>query len=302
MTGEVRLHRTYLYASGTKPRSMARALASGADAVILDLEDSVAPEDKEAARDLVASFIADRVAGRTDLACDVHVRVNRTADGFDVDDVRAVVQPGVTALRLPKVHSVEEIRDLDGLVTELEADGGLGAGSVGFYPTVESAKGAMILGPVLEATNRSRRAAFGASDFLADISASGDDALGTLHVRSHMVMVSRAAGSGMPIDSVHAIIDDEDGLVAGAERARALGFFGKSVIHPRQVEAVNRVFTPDRAALNWAKQLVQNLGEAELHRSGGFLLDGELLDQALVRRARAIVRLADRLAGGKGPT
>ena len=149
MSTEPGLHRTYLYASGTKPRSMARAIASDADAVILDLEDSVAPEDKVAARGAVADFIATRAA---DATCDVHVRVNRWADGFDIDDVRAVVQPGVTALRLPKVQSVDEVRSLDALVAELEAAADMASGTIGFYPTVETASGAMLLGPVLEAT------------------------------------------------------------------------------------------------------------------------------------------------------
>ena len=292
MSTEPGLHRTYLYASGTKPRSMARAIASDADAVILDLEDSVAPEDKTAARGAVADFIAARAA---DATCDVHVRVNRWADGFDIDDVRAVVQPGVTALRLPKVQSVDEVRSLDALVAELEAAADMASGTIGFYPTVETASGAMLLGPVLEAATRTRRAAFGASDFVADISASGNDDLATMHVRSHMVMVSRASGKGMPIDSVFGHIDDVAGLVAGAKRAKSLGFFGKSVIHPSQVGPVNDVFTPDRAARNWARQIVSSLGAAEVHRSGLLMVDDELLDPGLVQRARAIVRLVDRL-------
>lgn len=287
------LHRTYLFVSGSRPPRMEAALELGADAVVLDLEDSVAPEDKAAARGAVDALIS-RHGGLA--PCDLHVRINRRPDGFDVDDVAMAVQPGVQALRLPKVESADEVRALDAIVTDAEVAAGLPSGTIGLYPTVESAHGAMVLQAVLESTNRSRRAAFGASDFLADISASGDPDLATVGVRSHMVLVSRAAGAGMPIDSGHPFMDDIEGMVAGARRAKALGFFGKSVYQARQVAPVNEVFTPDPAAANWARQLVDGLADGTPHPGGGTVVDGRLVAAATIRRAKAVLWLLDRIA------
>ena len=297
------LHRTYLFVSGSRPPRMRKALESGADAIVLDLEDSVAREDKAAARTAVDTFVRQHVAGaapggRADLLGlpDLHIRINRRPDGFDPDDVAMAVQPGVQALRLPKVSLPDEVRALDAIVTDAELAAGMPSGTIGLYPTVESAHGAMVLQAVLESTNRSRRAAFGSSDFLADISASGDDDLSTVGVRSHMVLVSRAAGAGMPIDSGHPLLDDTDGLVASARRAKALGFFGKSVFHVRQVEPVNTVFTPDPAAASWARQLVDSLADGTPHPGGGTVVDGRLVDPGTVRRARAVLVLLERIA------
>jgi citrate lyase subunit beta/citryl-CoA lyase len=287
--------RSYLYAPGSNPRVMEKALAAGADAVILDLEDSVAPQDKLAARGQVAAVIA-RVGsgpGSGSDARELHVRVNHGADGPDLDDVAAVCAPGLTGIRLPKIASVEEVRAVADALDSLEDIGGMAPGTVRLYLSIETAAAALAA-PELAAAPRVARLVFGATDFLADVGAPGTtDGPATAVARGMLVLASRAAGIGAPVDCVHTALDDEDELRRGARAARELGFFGKSVIHPRQIPAVHEVFTPTDAEVAEARRV---LAHAEAHGEGASALDGRLIDAAVVARARRLVAMNTRSA------
>ena len=278
---EIALLRSYLYAPGARPDVMAKALAAGADAVILDLEDAVAPADKDAARSVVAAFLA---AHAGDAPCPMHVRINRGSG----DDLAAVAGPGLAAVRVPKAESGEEIAAVAAMLDSLEAAAGIAPGEVAIYPIVESAAG-VAAARELAAAPRVARLCFGATDFLADIGAPGDpDGPATLLARETLVLQSRVASIGSPVDSVHPALDDESGLRASAEAGRALGFIGKSVIHPRQLAVVHEVFTPSDSELERARRVLAADGR------GATALDGELVDPAVVARARATLALAGR--------
>lgn len=276
--------RSYLYAPGSNPRVMEKALAAGADAVILDLEDSVAPADKLAARGQVAAVITDG-GGPAEL----HVRVNHGDDGPDLDDVAAVTAPGLTGIRLPKIGSAAEVRAVADALDSLEDIGGMAPGTVRLYLSIETAAAALAVAE-LAAAPRVARLVFGATDFLADIGSPGTtDGPATALARGMLVLASRAAGIGAPVDCVHTSLDDEEGLRRGAEAARELGFFGKSVIHPRQIPAVHEVFTPSDEELSAARRV---LAHADAHGAGATQLDGRLIDAAVVARARRLVAMS----------
>lgn len=268
---------------------MGKALAAGADAVILDLEDSVAPEDKLAAR----RHVATTIAGATG-AGELHVRVNHRAGGPDLDDVAAVTVPGLTGIRLPKIGSAEQVRAVADALDRLEPAAGMAPGTVALYLSIETAAAALAA-PQLAAAPRVARLVFGATDFLADIGSPGaTDGPATVLARGMLVLASRAAGIGAPVDCVHTALDDDDGLRRGARAARELGFFGKSVIHPRQIPAVHEVFTPSDEELTEARRV---LAHAEAHGAGATRLNGELIDAAVIARARRLVAMA----GASGP-
>ena len=274
--------RSYLYAPGSNPLVMEKALAAGADAVILDLEDSVVPEDKLAARGQVAAVVV-----AADLP-ELHVRVNHGPDGPDLDDVAAVTAPGLTGLRLPKIGSAAEVRTVADALDSLEDIGGMAPGTVRLYLSIETAAAALAAAE-LAAAPRVARLVFGATDFLADIGSPGTtDGSATALARGMLVLASRAAGIGAPVDCVHTALDDEAGLRRGAAAARELGFFGKSVIHPRQVPAVHEVFTPSAEELSAARRV---LDHADTHGAGATQLDGRLIDAAVVARARRVVAM-----------
>jgi len=290
------LHRSYLYAPGSSPGVMRKALGAGADAVILDLEDAVAPDAKVAAADEVATLLDEVASGGSAAAAaqprpDVHVRINREGDGYREADLAAVVRPGLDAIRLPKAEEPAALVQVAAKLDVLERERGLAPGHVRLYPTVESALGAVSIATLVTITPRVVRLAIGTADLLADLGAVGDDDLATLHVRSELVLRSRAAGIGPPIDSVHTDLEDDVGLRAGAARARSLGFHGKSVIHPRQLAAVHGVFTPSDAETARAERIVAAVTAADGDIRGGLAVDGEFVDAAIVARARALLRL-----------
>lgn len=264
---------------------MEKALRAGADAVIFDLEDAVAPSAKATARNEVAAVIS-RVGGAPGV--EIHARVNRGPAGPDRDDVAAVTLPGLSGLRVPKVGGPEELHRLGELLDELEARAEMPPGTVRLYPVIETAA-AVLAAREIAAAPRVARLGFGATDFLADIGAPGTTyGPATLMARSALVLASRAAGIGAPVDSVHTRIDDADGLIRSARFARELGFFGKSVIHPRQIAPVHEVFTPTEDELAHARRV---LGQAE-RDAGASALDGELVDPAVVARARRVLEMA----------
>jgi citrate lyase subunit beta/citryl-CoA lyase len=274
--------RSYLYAPGSDPRVMEKALAAGADAVILDLEDSVVPEDKLAARGQVAAVVARAPVP------ELHVRVNHGPDGPDLDDVAAVTAPGLTGIRLPKIASAQEVRAVADALDSLEDIGGMAPGTVHLYLSIETAAAALAARELADAP-RVARLVFGATDFLADIGSPGTvDGPATALARGMLVLASRAAGIAAPVDCVHTALDDEDGLRRGALAARELGFFGKSVIHPRQISVVHEVFTPSGDEVAQARRV---LAHAEAHGAGATRLDGELIDAAVVARARRLVAM-----------
>jgi citrate lyase subunit beta/citryl-CoA lyase len=269
---------------------MEKALAAGADTVLLDLEDSVAVEDKVAAREEVAALIA-RVAGAG--PGELHVRVNHGVDGPDLDDVAAVTAPGLTGIRLPKIGSASEVRSVAIALDALERDASMAPGTVRLYLSIETAAAALAASE-LAAAPRVARLVFGATDFLADIASPGaTDGPATALARGMLVLASRAAGIGAPIDCVHTALDDDAGLRRSALAARELGFFGKSVIHPRQIAAVHEVFTPTDHEVAAARRV---LAHAQAHGNGATALDGELIDAAVIARARRLVAMT----GGSG--
>jgi citrate lyase subunit beta/citryl-CoA lyase len=267
------MHRSYLFAPGHNEKLLGRVFDPGADAVMLDLEDAVPRHAKVQARAMVADVLADRSAW---------VRINAVGTELAAADLDAVA--GLAAgIRIPKVESDDDVR----WVRDRAPDTPL-------ICAIESARG-MLAAQEIASAPGVRHLSLGGIDLRRDLGAT-DGNLQTLYARSHLVVVSRAAGLDPPIDSVYARLDDEAGLRAQAEFARSLGFFGKSAIHPRQLPILHDVFTPSAGELEWA-QTVLDAFEA----AGGEpvkLADGEFVDLPVADRARRLLDLAARLPIG----
>lgn len=267
--------RSLLFVPGDRPERVAKALAIGADLVIVDLEDAVLPEAKAAARDAVHDVLRD--AAPRSLA----VRVNALGTPWHDDDVRALtavpVLPALAALMLPKA---ERAADFAGLA---EATGG----AVPLHALVETVAGVVGLADLCAAPGL-RRLSFGTVDFQVDAGIDGDGAeLDAM--RSMMVLASRAAGLEPPVDGVHTALDDAEGLAAATQRARRFGMGGKLCVHPRQVATVNAAFLPSEADVAWARRVLVALDGAH----GAVAVDGKLVDKPIVDRARRILAFAD---------
>ncbi len=278
--------RSFLYAPGSSPRILAKVRDAGADAVVLDLEDAVAPVHKVDARRAVVAYLDAQVAVP---GPPMHVRVNGGRFGFDQDDVAAIVRPGLAAIRVPSCEQPRTLRLLDTILTNLEAERGLPAGAIAVHALIESARG-VAAASELAAQPRVEHLCFGATDFLADIRAQGEPhGEATLFARSQLVLASRVAGIGPPVDSVHTQLDDEVGLREGARLARRLGFGSKSVIHPRQLAVVHEVFTSSDDEVAWARRVLAAAEAAGREGRAALTVDGGFVDPAVVGRAESVL-------------
>lgn len=292
----VRVCRSHLFAPGSNERLLGKVFDAGADAVVLDLEDAVAPEAKAEARTLVAAALAERAGRPFPVAT---VRINGIDTAWWRDDLAAIIGPGLRLVRVPKAESAGQIEAVDAVITALEAERGLPAGLIGLVATVETAAGVMAAADLARAP-RLRAFTFGAADFVRDIGADpASSDLATLCARQHLVLVSRAARIEPPVAPVYTQVKDLDGLRRTTAEARAIGFFGRSCIHPSQVPVVNEAFTPRPEEIAAARGVLDAWQHALARGVAALTLpDGQFVDEAVARRARAVVALADALEKG----
>lgn len=258
--------RTLLFVPGDRPDRFDRACASGADVVVLDLEDAVAAAAKESARSHVAGWL--RAGGRA------LVRVNARGTPWFGEDVRAVRGAGATVLMVPKVEGPADLHALD------EAAGG----PVAAVALVETARGVLEAAAIC-AVPTVCRVALGHVDLAADLGIDPADDEALLGARSMLVLASRAAGLPAPIDGVTVAVADPDALARDTRRARRLGFTGRLCIHPRQVGPVAAGLAPTEAEVAWARRVL------DLDAALG-VVDGELVDEPVLRRARLLLQRA----------
>lgn len=262
-----------LFVPASRPERIAKALAAAADAVIVDLEDAVAPADKDAARAALAAAL--------DPARPVMVRVNGADTPWFPEDLELLAHPGVAAAMLPKAEDPEDVAVV-----------AAAAAGKPVLPLVESGSG-FERRLALAHAKGVQSLVFGQIDFQADLGMRcSEEELTSFRVA--LVLASRLAGIAPPIDGPTTAIDDEDQLRADAQRARRLGFGGKLCIHPRQVAVVNECFTPTAYEVAWAKRVIEADAGA---RGAAVAVDGKMVDRPVVLRAQSI--LADAAARGK---
>ena len=275
--------RSVLFTPGDRPEMLRKAPDAGADVIVFDLEDAVAPERKPEARETVHDVLAD---DDFDPDCEVCLRVNPTGVAAD-DDLHAVADAAATldSVMLPKTASADDVRTLTRLLGEHDSD-------LPVLALVETAQGVLNAADVA-AADGTDALVFGAEDLSADVGATRT-AEGTevLYAREHVVLAASAADVDA-IDTVYTDIEDVDGLREGTAFAIELGYDGKMAIHPAQVDPINEAFTPDDERVAWAEQVLAARDEAEAEDRGVFRVDGEMIDAPLIARAERIVERAE---------
>jgi len=279
-----------MFVPGNHPRRLTKAKELSADVIIYDLEDAVPPDEKETARRLVREALRhspDRVQ---------FVRVNDPSTPYFVDDLAETTGAGLSGIVLPKATGRDSVLFADSLLSRFEERSGVPKGSTEIVPLVETAVGLYHAYEIASAGSRVRRLAFGSIDFALDIGAQlTKEGTEVLYARSRLVVVSRAAGIEPPIDAVFADIRDSDGLLQEARLAKQLGFRGKMVIHPSQIDVVNRVFSPTPQEVEEAKKITQAFSEALETGSAAIRVDGKMVDLPVARRAKQILEQAKAL-------
>ncbi|MFE9289808.1 HpcH/HpaI aldolase/citrate lyase family protein [Streptomyces olivaceus] len=262
---------TWLYAPGDRPGVVAKALVAGADVVMVDLEDAVAADRKEYAREATAELLTEAQP------VPVHVRVNALDGPFAAADLAALAAlPGLSGLRLPKVTSPEQVAGV------AAATGGLP-----LYALLETALGVERAYPIAAAHPALRGIALGEADLRADLGVRGDAGLDWS--RSRVVVAARAAGLAPPAQTVHPDTRDLEGLAASCAHGRALGFLGRAAIHPRQLPVIERAYLPTERELEQAETIVK---AATAQPGAQALPDGRFVDAAVVATARRTLSLA----------
>ena len=284
-----RLRRSLLFVPGGEPRKIEKARGSGADTLLLDLEDAVAPVRKGEARAAVAAAICGGGFG-----AEVAVRVNAPGTGEFAADVEAVVGAGGKLLLLPKCETAAGIAAAESVL-------GSAGNGVRLLLLVESPAGIANAAALAIASRRVEALCFGHADFsLAMGLAQADASRGVVHhARCALAIAAKAAGVA-PIDTVFLDVRDDDGFRRDATLGRDLGFEGKLCIHPRQVELANEVYTPAPAEVEYARRVVEAWRQAEAEGRGVFALDGKMIDAPLVAVQLRVLERARR-AGDPAP-
>lgn len=284
--------RSVLFTPGNNMRMIYKIPTLAADAVVLDLEDSIPMAEKDTAR----VFIRDSLGVAGSGAADVYVRVNGLMTGLTAEDCEFVVQKGLAGIVLPKVEAKEEVIEAERIIGELERKRGIEAGSITLIPTFETAKGIINSYDIATSSKRVIAVGFGAVDFTRDMGTSlSKEGTELFFARSYCAIAARAAGV-QALDTVFIDLADKEGLIKDAQLAKQLGFKGKFLIHPSQIEIVNRIFSPSAKEIEYAKKVVAAFKEAEAKGLGAASLEGRMIDIAVYRQAEDLLTLANAIA------
>lgn len=288
--------RIALFAPGSKERVMTKALESGTDAVILDLEDSVPVAAKAEARSLVARMI-DGVAAAASSQPAVFVRVNSTTTGLLDDDLAAIVRPGLDAILLPKVESVTEVQNAASALDRLESAAGMKQGTVEIILQIETALGVLHCYDLINASSRVASTCIGTArdgDLQTDLGCSWSiEGTELLYARSKVLLDTRAAGKAYPLDGVFSDLNDETGLIQDSRLSARLGYVGRTVIHPKQIAPVREAYAVPEADVAYYRKVISEFEAVEkTGTAAAIIVDGKLVDYAMYQRAKRVLQLA----------
>ena len=285
------MFRSLIFVPSNSERYLNKAKILNADIVCLDLEDSVPIAEKDQARQLIKAALSTRSTYRTK---NIYIRINSFDSGLIFNDLKAVIQKGIDGIVLPKVNNENEISVVDRILSTLEQEIGIQEKTIKIGASIESAKGVVNSYSIAKASDRVNMLIFGVFDFLNDMrldyKEGSNNELEYAYARSKIPVDARAAGIEA-IDGIWQKIDDISGLKKDASLARRLGYAGKSLIHPSQIEIVHEEFIPSRSEIEWATKVVKALDEES--KSGGtrgaLRLEGRMIDAVHYKQAKAIL-------------
>ena len=285
------MRRSMLFLPGNNPNMIINAGCLGSDAIIFDLEDAVAPAEKDAARILVRNTLR-----YTDLSgCEVIVRINSVDTDYWRADLDAILPEKPNVILLPKSSTPADVILADSYISELEEKLGLPNMSVALMPLIETALGVENAFAIASSTKRVCAIFLGAEDLTADLRCKRTkEGREIEYARTRLVVAARAAGVDV-YDTPFTDVNDDEGIVADAKLAKALGFTGKASISPRHVEVINQVFSPTLAEIDYAYEVMDAIALAKKQGKGAISLYGKMIDAPIVARAEQTIAMAEAL-------
>ena len=289
------MRRSMLFLPGNNPNMLINGNCLGADAVIFDLEDAVAPAEKDAARILVRNTMR-----YMDFAgCGRIVRINSIDTPYWRKDLDQILPYKPDLILLPKSGSAADVLAADEYMTELEEKLGFQPNTVGLMPLIETAMGVENSFAIATATKRIKALFLGAEDLTADLRCKRTkEGREIEYARTRLVVAARAAGIDV-FDTPFTDVNDDEGIVVDAELAKALGFSGKASISPRHVEVINQIFSPTQAEIDYAYEVIEAIRIAKEQGKGAIALRGKMIDAPIVARAERTISMAVEMGLGR---
>ena len=289
------MRRSMLFLPGNTPNIIVNGEILGADAVILDLEDAVAPAEKDSARILVRNAIKYMGFGK----CEVIVRINAIDTAFWQKDLDAIIPVRPSLIMPPKTACAADVLEVDAYITQLEEKLGLEQGSIGLIPLIETALGVENAYQIASACPRVKAIFLGGEDLTADLRCKRTkEGQEIFYARSRMVVAARAAGVEV-YDTPFTDVNDDEGIYTDAQLAKSLGFTGKAAISPRHVKAINEVFSPSMKDIEYAYEVMEAIRIGKEQGKGAVSLRGKMIDAPIVARAQQTIDAAIALGLGR---
>lgn len=278
-----RLIRSLLFVPGNNLRFLEKAKTLKADIVCFDLEDSVPLEEKKSARNLIKNTLVKR----GEYSSEIYVRTNSPASGMIPDDLSEIVQKGIDGIVIPKVDEPSDIKKIEKILLSLEKKRKLKP--IEIIASIESAAGVVNAYSIAASSKRISALVFGVFDLLNDLGVEyTKQTEGAQYSKEKIPVDARAAGK-YAIDAIWQDLNDVDGLEKDCTNARNLGYAGKSIIHPNQIETVHRIFYPTTSEIIWAKKVIQAYDEAKTKKKGATKVDGKMIDEVHYKRAKTLL-------------
>ncbi len=284
----MKLRRTMLYVPGNNAGMMKDAHIYRSDSVMFDLEDSVSLNEKDTARFLVFNALTTLDYEGIETV----VRINGLDTPYGREDLKAMVRARPDVIRLPKTETAQDVHDVEAILAEEEKACGLPEGSIRMMAAIEGPLGVLNAYEIATASKRLIGIALGAEDYVTSMKTSrSPGGIELLFARSQILNAARAAGI-YALDTVYSDVNNEEGFLDEVRHIKQLGFDGKSVISPRQIQPVHRVYCPDDKEIDHALRVVQAIEEAEANNSGVISLNGKMVDKPIVDRAKRVLEMA----------
>ena len=284
----MKLRRSMLFVPGSNAAMLSNSFIYKPDSIMFDLEDAVALKEKDSARLLVAHALQHPLYQEIETV----VRVNPLDSEFGLLDLNAVVRAGVDVVRMPKTETAQDVVDMDNAITDIEKACGREVGSTKMLAAIESPLGITQANQIATASKRLIGIALGAEDYVRNLKTErSPEGIELLFARCSILQAARAAGI-QAFDTVYSNANNEEGFLKEAALIKQLGFDGKSLINPRQIELLHNLFAPTQKDVDQAKRIIEAAEEAERQGSGVVSLNGKMIDAPIIERAKLVLERA----------
>ncbi|WP_083016662.1 citrate (pro-3S)-lyase subunit beta [Aggregatibacter aphrophilus] len=284
----MKLRRSMLFVPGSNAAMLSNSFIYKPDSIMFDLEDAVALKEKDSARLLVAHALQHPLYQEIETV----VRVNPLDSEFGLLDLNAVVRAGVDVVRMPKTETAQDVVDMDNAITDIEKACGREVGSTKMLAAIESPLGITQANQIATASKRLIGIALGAEDYVSNLKTErSPEGIELLFARCSILQAARAAGI-QAFDTVYSNANNEEGFLKEAALIKQLGFDGKSLINPRQIELLHNLFAPTQKDVDQAKRIIEAAEEAERQGSGVVSLNGKMIDAPIIDRAKLVLERA----------